>query len=122
MTTTDPMMAPLLEHRIAEGPWAMRRVMASMMDIASGAVETISAECGIEGVSSTQVGRATKRRDDDRDARRLRPPGRRRYGVLHARDEKPARLVASLSKASIMATGQACIGGSAARPCPDMPV
>ncbi len=46
--------------------------------VSTRAVETIVAAFGMEGVSSTQVSRAAKRRDNDRDAWRQRPPGRRR--------------------------------------------
>ncbi len=56
--------------------------------ISTRAVEKVLKEFGIEGLSSTQVSRATALLDDDLEAWRNRPLGRFRYLFLDARYEK----------------------------------
>ena len=61
---------------------------ARVKGVSTRDVEKVLAEFGIEGLSSTQVSRATAMLDVDLEAWRNRPLGRFRYIFLDARYEK----------------------------------
>jgi hypothetical protein len=109
---------PFYPQSLERGRRSCRAVMRASAEmyvkgVSTRAVETILAAFGIEGLSSTQVSRATKRRDDDREAWRQRPLGRRRYGVLHARDEKPASTAAAMIAPSSAPSASTTTGAGA---------
>ena len=87
--TTEPFFPQSLER----GRRSCRAVMLAAAEmyvkgVSTRDVEKVLAEFGIEGMSSTQVSRATAQLDGELQAWRQRPLGRIRYLFLDARYEK----------------------------------
>jgi putative transposase len=84
---------PFFPHSLERGRRSCRAVMLCAAEmyvkgVSTRAVEKVLAEFGIEGLSSTQVSRASALLDEELKAWRNRPLGHFRYLFIDARYEK----------------------------------
>jgi len=109
---------PFYPQSLERGRRSCRAVMLAAAEmyvkgVSTRAVESVLAEFGIEGLSSTQVSRAAKLLDADLESWRKRPLGHFRYVFLDARYEKTREHGVADDCAVLTAIGAVRLAGAA---------